>query len=341
MFKRINTLAMVWALAAVAIAAALFAGAGPSPAEGGIVLIGLGGLIINNATLTTLAQGFNAAFLRGFGSVAPSWQQVAMEITSTSDAENYGWMKDLPGMREWIGQRVYNNLEATPAQLKNKSWEHTIAVKRDHIEDDKLGIYANLYSMQGEIVARHPDDLVWGLLPAGFNTRGFDGQYFFDTDHATFNRAKAEVSWSNTQGGSGAPWFLMDLSRSFMKPLIFQMRRKPQFVPRTDPKDPHVFDHAEFVFGADGRYNAGFGFHQLAVGSRMDLDAASFEDARIRLASQFRPDGSPLGVVGTHLVVGSSNEAAALELLEAERNAAGATNVWRNRAKLIVSPWLE
>ncbi|MCK2095632.1 Mu-like prophage major head subunit gpT family protein [Thauera aromatica] len=298
-------------------------------------------MIVNNATLTTLAQGFNAAFLRGFGTVAPSWNQVAMEIPSTSDAENYGWMKDLPGMREWVGPRVYNNLESATAQLRNKTWEHTIAVKRDAIEDDKLGIYANLFSIQGEVVGRHPDDLVWGLLAAGFTTPGFDGQYFFDTDHVTYSRAKAEVSWSNNLGGSGKPWFLMDLSRAFMKPLIFQSRRKPSFTPRTNPADPHVFDHNEFVFGADARYNAGFGFHQLAVGSKQTLDATAFDAARIALASQFRPDGSPLGVHATHLVVGPTNEAAARELLQAERDAAGATNIWRGAAQLIVSPWLE
>ncbi|WP_409449985.1 Mu-like prophage major head subunit gpT family protein [Aromatoleum sp.] len=45
-------------------------------------------------------------------------------------------------------------------------------------------------------------------------------------------------------------------------------------------------------------------------------------------------------MTGTHLVVGPSNEAKARELLEADRNASGATNVWRGTAKLIVSPWL-
>ncbi len=297
-------------------------------------------MLITSATLTALAQGFNAAFLRGFESVPATYQQVAMVIPSTSDAENYGWMKDIPGMREWVGQRVINNLESSTAQLKNKTWEHTIGVKRDAIEDDKLGIFSNLFAMQGEIVARHPDDLVWGLLAAGFATKGFDGQYFFDSDHVGYDRAGAETSWSNTGGGSGAPWFLMDLSRSFMKPLIFQNRRAPAFRP---PKvdDESVQKENTYLYAADARYNAGFGFHQLAYGAKVALDATAFDAARVKLAGQFRPDGSPLGVRATHLVVGPSNEAAALELLQAERNAAGATNVWRGTAQLIVSPWLE
>lgn len=297
-------------------------------------------MLITSATLAALAQGFNAAFLRGFESVPSTYQQVAMVIPSTSDAENYGWMKDIPGMREWVGQRVINNLESSTAQLKNKTWEHTIGVKRDAIEDDKLGIFSNLFAMQGEIVARHPDDLVWGLLAAGFATKGFDGQYFFDTDHVGYTRAGAETSWSNTGGGAAAPWFLMDLSRAYMKPLVFQSRRKPAFRP---PKidDESVQKENTYLYAADARYNAGFGFHQLAYGSKATLDAAAYAAARVKLAGQFRPDGAPLGVNGTHLVVGPSNEAAARKLLVAETDAAGATNVWRGSAQLIVSPWLE
>lgn len=298
-------------------------------------------MLITPANLQALAQGFNAAFLRGIESVTPTYEQVAMTIPSTTDAENYGWMKNLPGMREWVGQRVYNNLESTAAQLKNKTWEHTIAVKRDHIKDDKLGIYTNVFAMQGEIVRRHPDDLVWGLLSAGFGVKGFDGQYFFDTDHAGFNRAKAEVSWSNTGGGSGAPWFLMDLSRNFMKPLVFQLREAPNFVSRTRPDDPHVFDHNEYVFGADARHNSGFGFHQLAYGSKQTLDATNYEAGSVALASQFRPDGSPLGVKRTHLIVGPSNEAKARAILEKATLAGGEDNIWKGTAQLIVSPWLE
>lgn len=143
-------------------------------------------MLITAASLVALQQGFNAAFLQGFGSTKPSWDLVAMRVPSTADIENYGWMKELPGMREWVGQRVVHNLEASGAQLRNKNYEHTIGVDRNNIEDDKLGIFAPMFSMQGEIVARHPDELVWGLLPTGFAIKGFDGQYFFDTDHVGY-----------------------------------------------------------------------------------------------------------------------------------------------------------
>ena len=295
---------------------------------------------ITAAVLTALQQGFNAAFLQGLGSFQSNLDPVAMRVPSSADTENYGWMRELPGMREWVGQRVINNLEASAAQLKNKHYEHTIGVKRTDIEDDKLGIYTPMLSMQGEIVARHPDELVWGLLPTGFATKGFDGQYFFDTDHVGYTAAGAETSYSNTGGGSGAVWFLMDLSRSFMKPLIFQERKRAEFVALTRADSDHVFLNQEYLYGADARYVAGFGFHQLAFGSKATLDAASFAAARLAMETQRRPDGSVLGVTATHLVCGPSSRIAAEAVLMKEYLASGESNTNYKAVNLIVDPRL-
>lgn len=290
--------------------------------------------------LRSLETGFNAAFLQGFGAVTPTWSLVAMRVPSNTKTETYGWMKELPGMREWIGQRVIHNLEAAGAQLTNKNYEHTIGVDRNDVEDDQLGIYAPMFSMQGEIVARHPDELVWGLLPNGFATIGFDGQYFFDTDHIGYTSAGSETSWSNTGGGSGSPWFLMDLSRTFMKPMIFQDRKAANFVSLNRETDDNVFMNRQFIFGVDARYVSGFGFHQLAYGSKATLDATSFTSARLALETQHRPDGSPLPVMATHLVTGPSNRSAAEALLRKEFLTGGENNMLYKAVELVVNPWL-
>ncbi|MBI2278190.1 MAG: Mu-like prophage major head subunit gpT family protein [Dechloromonas sp.] len=295
---------------------------------------------ITALTLAAMQQGFNASFLQGFGSVKSTLDLVAMRVPSTADIENYGWMKELPGMREWVGQRVVHNLEASGAQLKNKNYEHTIGVDRNNVEDDKLGIFGPMFSMQGEIVSRHPDELVWGLLPTGFAVKGFDGQYFFDTDHIGYDAAGAETSWSNTGGGAGAPWFLMDLSRTFMKPLIFQDRRKAEFVSLNNANDPNVFMSRQFLFGVDARYTAGFGFHQLAYGSKAALDATSFNAARLALETQRRPDGSPLAITATHLVCGPTRRAEAEAVLIKEYLAAGESNTNYKAVTLVVDPRL-
>lgn len=273
-------------------------------------------------------------------SVDAQWPLVAMEIQSSVKTENYGWMKDLPGVREWIGQRVVHNLESANYQLTNKDWEFTIGVDRNDIADDSLGIYRNRFNMQGEVVARHPDQLVWETLLAGFATTGLDGQYFFDTDHVSYNAAKAEISYSNTGGGAGAPWFLMDLSRGFMKPMVMQKRQEFQFVNLDRPEDENVFMNKQFMYGADGRYAVGFGFHQLAYGSKATLDAAAYEAARVAMGTQRRPDGSVLSVSPTHLIVGPTNEGAARDVVGVSNLASGATNKWWKTAKIVVVPQL-
>ncbi len=312
----------------------------PDGSAHGLPMIALGGMFINTENLRAMQQGFNAAFKMGFGSVSPTWNKVAMLIPSSTKTENYGWMKDLPGMREWVGQRVIHNLEATDASLTNKTWEHTIGAEVDDISDDRLGIYTPIFQMQGEVVAQHPDQIVWGLLPTGFAVKGFDGQNFFDTDHIGYDANGAETSWSNTGGGSGSPWFLMDLSRAYMKPLIFQERMKAEFVPLNKPTDQGVFMEGKALYGAKARYVAAFGFHQLAFGSKQTLDATTFNAGRLVLETQRRKDGSPLPVMATTLVTGPTNRAAAEALLEMQFLAGGANNPHYKAVELIIDPRL-
>lgn len=51
-------------------------------------------------------------------------------------------------------------------------------------------------------------------------------------------------------------WYLFDTSKP-IKPLLFQQRQAPLFVPRVDPADPKVFDEHVFVYGVEARGNVG------------------------------------------------------------------------------------
>lgn len=61
-------------------------------------------------------------------------------------------------------------------------------------------------------------------------------------------------------------WFLL-CTNKFLKPIIFQKRKDIKLVSKTKDDDDNVFDRDEFVWGADGRSNAGYGFWQMAYGS--------------------------------------------------------------------------
>ncbi|PKP93189.1 MAG: hypothetical protein CVT77_06560 [Alphaproteobacteria bacterium HGW-Alphaproteobacteria-16] len=296
-------------------------------------------MILNATALTNLGIGFKTTFQRGLGMAAPQYLSVATVVPSTTGKEEYGWLGKMKGMREWLGDRVLNSIANHKYSIDNRDWEDTIEVDRNHIQDDNLGQYSLLFQEMGEATAAHPNQLVFGLLKQGFTTPCYDGQYYFDTDHPVLDENGVAQSVSNTGGGSGTPWFLMDASRT-VKPIIFQERQKPVFVSRDDLRDENVFMRKKFLYGVDARYNAGFAYWQFAYGSKQTLDKAAFATGFAAIENMKGDFGRPLGLKPTKLVVPPSLREAALEILNAERDAAGATNVWKGQVELEVSPWL-
>lgn len=296
-------------------------------------------MIINSANLRTLYTGFSTAYQNAFTGVTPLYTRVALTVPSTTRSNEYGWLGQFPRIREWIGDRVVHNLETHGYTIRNRSFESTIAVSRDDIDDDNLGIYTPIFSEFGRSAATFPDELVWPLLVAGFATACFDGQYFFDTDHPVLLENGQVSSFANTDGGAGAPWFLIDASRA-IKPIIYQNRRAFDLTRMDAQTDEVVFNRKEYRYGTDGRCNVGYGFPQLAWGSKQTLDAAHYEAARAAMIAMKGDFGRPLGVLPNLLVVGPTNEGPARRLLNNEFDANGATNPWRGTAEVLVVPWL-
>jgi len=296
-------------------------------------------VIVNTGNLKTLGTGFSAAFKRGLGQAASQLAVIATTVPSTTGQNEYGWLGKFPKMREWLGDRVINSISQSDYVIKNKDWENTIEVDRNDIEDDNIGIYSPLFTEMGLATAAHPDELAWGLLKAGFATNCYDGQFFFDTDHPVLDENGEPQSVSNTGGGAGSPWFLIDDTRA-LKPIIFQERKKAQFVAKDSPTDDNVFSRKKFAYGVDARYNVGFGFWQFAYGSKQTLDAAAYKAARAAMMGMKGDYGRPLGIRPTLLIVAPANEEAALKIVNSEYGAGGETNPWKGTAKVVVVPWL-
>jgi len=138
---------------------------------------------VNPALLALLNQSFKARFARGLARAATSWRSIAMESESTSAVEVYPMIASLGPLREWVGNRVAEELSMAEMAMSNRHFEKTLRVNKNKIEDDQFGVYGNEAEMLGDQAERHPDQLTYKLLEAGFTTVGFDGQYFFDTDH--------------------------------------------------------------------------------------------------------------------------------------------------------------
>ncbi|MCY4548128.1 MAG: Mu-like prophage major head subunit gpT family protein [Defluviicoccus sp.] len=299
-------------------------------------------MLITRTNMDTLFASYNAAFRDGVEAMQASSQymQVATVVPSSTAEEVYAWLGKISGLKEWIGERQVRNVRQHGYTLRNRDFEDTVEVDRNHIEDDKFGIYAPLFARLGEAVGAHPDELVWPLLKEGFSELCYDGQYFFDSDHPVIQADGSTGTVSNTGGGNGTPWYLMDLRGSF-KPLVFQLRKRADNIVRKDrEEDDNVFDRRHFQYGVHARSEAGFGFWQKAYGSKQALNKANYEAARVALHGMKGDHGRPLGMMPTHLVVPPALEKEGLELVNAERDAAGATNVYRGTAQLLMVPWL-
>ena len=225
-------------------------------------------MIINNDNLSSLYKGFSAVFREAFAKAGSVYGRIATEVPSTSRQEEYNWLGRVPRMREWIGERVIQNLSAYSYTVNNLDWEATVAVDRNDIEDDAVGIYTPMVRALAAAAATHPDELVFDLLADGFVNHCYDARAFFDTAHPT---------------GAG---------------------------PAQSNK------------------------------ATATLSSTSYAAARSAMMSLVDERGRTLGVVPDLLMVPPQLEKAALEILRADLTTDGSSNVYRNSADLVVSPYL-
>ncbi|WP_240222864.1 Mu-like prophage major head subunit gpT family protein [Rheinheimera hassiensis] len=288
--------------------------------------------------LEALQATMSAAYTRGLTAAKPQWSMIATEVPSTGAANFYGWLKDLPGIVEWTGARQLADMGKHGYSIENKTFESSISVSRDNVDDDQIGHYSVVAQNYGDQVAYFPDTLCYPILAAGFSTLCFDGQNYFDTDHPL--ETTPATTFSNVVGDpstdTGEPWFLIDDTK-VLKPVVFQNRR--QFVFKNmNPNEEYTWFNNKYAAGVDGRCNVGFSFPQLAIGSKAALTAENYETAKKQLQKMKKVDGTPIGVRATKLIVGPDNEAAAKKLIARMLIEGGDTNIYYNDVEIVVSP---
>lgn len=300
--------------------------------------------LVTPALITSLFTGFKNQFQGALGEVETQYTKVASVIKSNTKSNTYGWLGKFPSLSKWIGDRNIQSMQAHGYQIVNDSYESTVGVDKDDIEDDELGIYAPIFQEMGRAAAIHPDELVFGLLSEGFTTACYDGQNFFDTDHPVnpeVDGSGTDVSVANMMEDAeytGAPWFILDTSRA-LKPLIYQERKMPQLISMTKNDDETVFMSKTFRYGVDKRCAVGFGFWQMAFAMKKDLTADNLWAAIEAQRAIPGDGGKKLGIKPTLLVVPTSLEKTATRLLERELDA-NSSNELKGRIELLVADYL-
>lgn len=140
-------------------------------------------MLVNQSALNGITVGFKTIFNKVFSETKPEWQKVATYVQSATGEEDYKWLNKFGAIREWVGERVVQNLQASSYTVKNKDFEKTVGVDRNDIEDDKIGVYSPVITDLAQSASMLPDKLVFGLLRKGFTEKCFDGLSFFNTTH--------------------------------------------------------------------------------------------------------------------------------------------------------------
>jgi phage major head subunit gpT-like protein len=109
---------------------------------------------------------------------------VSNYFQSDQASEEYAWLDQVPALREWVGGRHAKGFTENGIEIKNKHFEATIEFQIKDMRRDKTG---QIQARIGELAERdrtHWASLISMLIVNGASTVCYDGQYFFDTDHA-------------------------------------------------------------------------------------------------------------------------------------------------------------
>lgn len=114
-----------------------------------------------------------------------SWiPSVSNYFTSDQDSETYKWLGMVPQMREWIGGRNAKGFRDNGITIENKHFEATLEVLVRELRRDKTGQILVRVRELAQRANAHWAKLLSSLILNGASSVCYDGQYFFDTDHA-------------------------------------------------------------------------------------------------------------------------------------------------------------
>lgn len=132
--------------------------------------------------------------------------KVAMPFQSDQASETYKWLGQSPAMREWIGERLAKGLRENGLTIANKTFEATLKISVDDIRRDKTGQVDVRIKELAERALTHEMSLISTLLVNGATGLGYDGEYFFDTDHKEGDNQTNQsnsITYDISDGGAG------------------------------------------------------------------------------------------------------------------------------------------
>lgn len=129
-----------------------------------------------------LLAGIRTEFMKGYDSYNPIYTDVTMEVKSDKAIEDYAWLGSTPKMREFLDTLVLEGRSEYAFQIRNKLYTSGLSIDVSALEDNQYSQYMMTSQMMGEEARKNYDAVLAELIEG--NGLCYDGQNFFDTDHA-------------------------------------------------------------------------------------------------------------------------------------------------------------
>jgi len=114
-----------------------------------------------------------------------AWVNAISNMFSSDQAsETYPFLGQAPVLREWVGSRQAKGLRQNDFTIRNKHYESTLEFRIADLRRDKTNQIEARINEWVDQDMRHWATLLSALIVGGASTVCYDGEYFFDTDHA-------------------------------------------------------------------------------------------------------------------------------------------------------------
>ena len=150
-------------------------------------------------TKDILEPGLNTLFMKHYSEYEKdqAYTKITSTVRSNSDREVYSWLTESPSMREFLDERQIYAISGNKYTLKNKTWEATIGIEREAVEDD---LYSQIQIRIEDLAAnaaKHKNRLVFETLQAGVTELCADGLPFFSASHKYSGKCTYKGTQSN------------------------------------------------------------------------------------------------------------------------------------------------
>jgi hypothetical protein len=136
-----------------------------------------------------IIRGIRGEFLEGLQSSENLATRIARAVQSDKREESYLIAGSTAQVRQWTDERQPAEISEFEVKVANNHYEASLSIHRDDVDDDQVGTYlqrarelgVRMSDFENVLVLKTAMDASYSDSTIGL---AYDGQFFFDTDHA-------------------------------------------------------------------------------------------------------------------------------------------------------------